>query len=213
MSAEGFMWATVFTLAAGVIWYIRLLYKDLITPAPAAWIIGTIAMSLSWATYWDTEDPSFVGNIGIIASFGSTTIITGYYLTLLWMRGKLYISFTWFQYFALLLTAFIVLLWKYPQYFALTEGAKMSYWALQAILILAHIVVVQKIIAVKKNIDSIVMWIVIGVASLFAWKAALINDDIYGIWNTRRIMISSLVIIPLMIFYDLQNRRWSRSKN
>ena len=213
MSAEDFKWITILTMVVATGWYIPLLYKEKIAPAPAAWIIATIAMCLSWATYWETPNHSFVGNIGIITSTGSIIILTVFYLMLLWIRGKLRVSFTRFQYLSLALTLLILMFWKNPFYLEQVERAKMSFWALQAILILSYLVMIQKIVSIKKNPDSIVMWIIVGIASIFALQAAYISNDIFGIWNSKRAIASSLVIIPLMIAYDLKNGRWETKKH
>src|SRR5688572_24571313 len=74
------------------VWYCPLIIKRRVTPPPATWIIGSIAMNLSAASYYATGRP-WIDNVVVYTAAVEIVIVTAVLLVSLYRHNELVVSF------------------------------------------------------------------------------------------------------------------------
>lgn len=208
MSAVSWAWATVLTMTAVTVWYCALIVLRRVSPAPAAWIIALVAMNLSFVAYWGTRKHTLIGNVTNLTAAVEIIVITGLILWSLWRSSELKISFDAFQWGSVIASVVIMMFWKQSFYLSAEHRSIAAFACVQAMLVLSYVVMVSKVLRLKKNTDSIVMWVGIATASVFGYCAAAEQNDIFGQINSLRAIVTSALLAAIMICFDLRNGRW-----
>lgn len=199
-----FAFITATVMMAVTFWYCPLIITRRVTPAPATWVIGSSAMSLSAASYYATGKP-WTANVTLYAAAVEILIVTATLLVTLWRYRELHIAFDRVQQAFLAIMALVVIYWCFNR-----EGAKVTYWTTQALLVTAYVATITKAIQKRSAFDSIGNWGMICGASMIGIIPALILRSEYGLINSARAVSSSGLTLLVLVYYDRKNqwRRW-----
>lgn len=201
----------VVILFGSTVWYTPLLWKGAIKPAPATWIIGAVALNISMLSYLDAADGTFLekilGNVMLFGAAIELTFICGVLLWSLHRQGGLKVAFDRLQqgFFVVMFVSLIP--WAYNR-----ENAGVTFWTTQILFVVAYFATVSKVRKIGKNIDSLVHWTAIFVASALGGIPATAMDNLYGEINSIRAVGSAGLLLILLLRHDRKNgwAQWRR---
>ena len=186
------------------VWYCPQIILRRVTPPPATWIISTIAMNLSAASYYATGKP-WVDNVVVYAAAVEIIIVTTVLLTTLYRYNELVISFDWVQ------KACLISMVGITAYWFINRDAMLTFKTTQTLMVLAYVPVVIKGLKLKTAFDSIgsYSWIcgsaVVGGAIPF-----ITNNELAQFASVRAVVTSGLTVL-MFIYFDRQ-QNWQRWK-
>lgn len=195
----------------GTVWYIPVLWRGAIKPAPATWIIGTVALNISSLSYFaaakGTLQEKVVGNVLLLGATVEITVVTAVFLVSLWWRGELKVAFDWFQKLCFMGMFLALTPWLYDH-----KNAYLTFWTTQLLFVVAYFATIGKVRARKASIDSLVHWSSIFLASLLGAIPAWSRGNIYGEINSVRSILSSGGLLFLLFYFDKKNgwEQWRR---
>jgi len=185
----------------GLWWYFRLMKQGKVDPALSTWIILTIITGLSLWTYSNAEHNDFrAGILNTVDVFSNFSVV----LALLFL-SKHGVRFKKLEQWYLVGIASII------GYGLVTGSAWGANVMTQLLLVGAYVPTLYKIFTNKKSSDSYMQFGMGIVCALFALYPAFISEgntlsSIY-VWRS---MLSCLVVMLLMGYYDLKQWRKNR---
>ncbi len=198
-------------LLLGTLWYCPLIVRRVITPAPATWIIGASAMDLALGSYWfaarGTFSEKILGNVTLFGAAIEISIVCGVLLVSLWLHEELHIAFDAFQKFCLVVMITTLVYWFFNR-----DHARATFWTTQALLVVAYIATVGKVVRKKKNFDSLVHWGCVLIASAVGILPSWQLHNVYGIGNSIRAVLSTVITVFLLSYFDKKNG-WEQFRN
>ena len=200
-------WLTFVVMMLAAVWYCPLIVKSRVKPAPATWIVGCMGMSLSVWFYWHTANRTFMGNVLNFAAMVEIATVFVVLMITLWRRGELRLAFDGLQRFciATMICAFVY--WYFNK-----DQAGLAFWIAQGMLAVAHFATVFKIVGLGRNVDSLGNWGFILAGSLIGAIPAFMSGNHYGIVNSIRAVVLTIITLGTLAFFDKKNG-WEQFKN
>jgi len=193
-------WLAGLTLTVATIRYCYLIYLGRIKSSPAGWMIAAIAITIGYFAYWETSNPTWLGNIGQLLGAIEIWFVLGVLMWSLHRKNELGVEFDRFQWGCLLASLATVALWKF------TNRPDVAFVLLQVILVISYIAVVGKLITWKDNHDYTPMWVAIFTTSVFGFVPALMDRDSFGIINSIRAILASGITTVIMLRLDSRKK-------
>lgn len=181
----------------GTIWYIYLaLLGKKVKPVLAAWIVNSVAATLSFATYWTAPGHSLVGN-----AYNATCVLTINAILvaalIVMRREKKGLKFSSFQVKCLWSSALITIFWVV---LVLGFGGTgiVPNIMMQVMMLIAYIVIAERLWRATENTESLFAWWCIVLASLAGMVTAAISHDWLASLFAGRTFFGSFVLVLLM---------------
>lgn len=192
-------------LVAATAWYLPLIVRRRVQPAPATWIIGTLAMNLAMVSYHAIPGRTVLENITLYAAALQITVILAVLMVVLWRSGALRVAFDGFQKFCLGVMVASLCYWATHR-----DQPGVTFWTTQVLLVVAYTATIARAIQRKTAFDSIGNWACICAASLAGSIPAIVAWSPYGLGNSVRAVVSSAITVIILIAYDRRNggARW-----
>lgn len=181
----------------GTIWYIYLaLSGKKVKPVLAAWIVNSVATTLSFATYWTAPRHSFVSNVYNATSVLAVNAILVAALILV-RREKKGLSFNLFQIRCLwgsaLIAAFwVVLVWGF------NGTGIVPNILMQVMMLIGYFVIAERLWRATTNTESLFTWWCIVFASLAGMITASMSRDWLASLFASRTFLGSFILVVLM---------------
>ncbi|MFA5872282.1 MAG: hypothetical protein WC858_06230 [Parcubacteria group bacterium] len=161
------------------------------SPVLATWILFLAASFLSFWTYWNTREHSLIGNMTNFSDLIAVTVILG---SILIARGKeSRLGFTKFQFFCLIASGIILILWKLGNF-----SPKTSNMLLQTIMTIAYFPTLGKLWSAKNNPEPIEVWSGVMIVSSLGLGLSISENNIPGIVYAGRSLFFSSIIVALI---------------
>lgn len=184
------------------VWYCPLIITRRVTPPPATWIIGSIAMNISAWSYYMTGR-SWIDNIVVYTAAFEIVIVTGVLLTSLYRHQELVVSFDWVQKVSLASMAAILTYWYF------NRDAAVTFVTTQTLMVVAYIPTVVKGFRLKKAFDSIGNWGWISASAMVGGVIPFLSGNQLAQLASLRAVITSGITIGVFLYYDRRNG-WSQ---
>lgn len=185
-------------------WYLCLVTHRLVKPVVASWIINTFAMTLSFVTYWTSNDHSFVGGALNIASVGTIGSILVFGLVINRIDG-VSIIYSTFQKWCFAITIVIGVIWAIMVFGFRGEG-KIPNLLTQGLLVVGYAVLIIKVWKSEKNTESFVLWWGIFIGSLIGIKIGYLKGDFLSKCYAWRSTIMCGILLLVMSY------KWQKSR-
>ncbi|MEX2436901.1 MAG: hypothetical protein WD471_01920 [Candidatus Paceibacterota bacterium] len=200
---------TVLFLVVVTAWYVPLIWYEKVNPAPATYIIGTMAMWIAMISYHVIPERTIVENITLYVGAFQVTIILLVIIYVYVSNGSWKLEFDWVQ--KTCLTGIVVALiyWYFNQ-----GQSHVVFWGTQILLVFAYVATIIRAFQRKIAFDAIGNWGFICMASIFGSFPAVVMMSPYGIGNSLRAVIASGLTMSLLIYYDKRSgySRWQIEK-
>lgn len=189
----------ILTITAGIIAAIPYCYYIWIgdvQPATATWIVAVITVSLSYSTYWSTDDisRSFMSNAGNLVDL----LVVWMILISIIVQNGLHITLSVFDILCLSCSASILLWWWR------TRAAKLSNLLIQVVMVIAYFPTYHKLWESETNTELFFMWIVSWFAGIFALLSGRFHRDGLAMTYALRAILSVSLVLYLMIRIELR---------
>jgi hypothetical protein len=190
-------------------WYIPLILKHRVSPAPATWIVGTIAMDISLMAYHAIPGRTVIENATLYAAAFEITIVTIVLLVVLHRSGQLMVAFDGLQKTILGIMAATLVYWLFHR-----DQPSVTFWTTQTLLVVAYVATIGKAIQRRSAFDSIGNWGLILFASIVGTIPAVMMHSPYGLANSIRAVGSSGITVLILIYFDQRagHPRWNDEK-
>ena len=188
-----------FLLVVG--WYCPLIISRRVNPAPATWIIGATAMSLSLVSYMAIPGRTWIENATLYGATVEIILVLVILLVVLYRSGEFRIAFDVTQKVCLVVMLVTVLYWALHK-----DQVSVTFFTTQALLVVAYIATIARAVRKKSAFDSIGNWGLILVASLIGSVPAVMIWSPYGIANSVRAMpYCLLALLCSFLFTTIEN--------
>lgn len=194
-------WIASLVLLIATVRYCYLIYQGHIRSSPAGWAIAAIAGAIGYIAYWQTPDPTWLGNLVQFIGTVEIWIVLGFLSWTLHCKDELRVEFDRFQKGCLLSALGIAVLWT------TTNRPDVAFFLIQALLVLSYVALVGKVISWKRNLDYVPMWVAILIASSIGSVPAWMDGDTYGIINSFRAALCSAITVGIMLRIEAQTRK------
>ena len=186
-------------------WYVPLIVRRRVSPAPATWIIGAMAMNLAMLSYHAIPGRTFIENATLYAAALEIVFVLAILMTILWRAGELSVAFDHVQKACLAVMVAALAWWAFNQ-----DQSYVTFWTTQTLLVVAYLATILKALQLRTAFDSIGNWGLIFVGSVIGSVPAVAMTSPYGIANSVRPVVSSGITLSLLIWYDRLNggARW-----
>lgn len=186
-------------------WYLPLLIRRRVQPAPATWIVGMFAMNISAFAAWYIPGSVIANNITLYSATVEISIVTIVMMFMIESDGTQHITFDRLQKTCLWITAAILVYWMLHH-----DQPQVTFWTTQVLLLIAYIATIGKAIRKRTAFDSIGNWGLICLASIVGSTPAIMSWNLYGLANSIRAILSSGFTVGILIYFDRRNdwRRW-----
>ena len=186
-------------------WYCPLILRRRVNPAPATWIIGTLAMNLAMISYHAIPGRTLIENVTLYAAAFEITIVLGVLAMVLWRSGEFKVAFDWMQKSCLVVMMVAVVYWAFNK-----EQSNVTFWTTQTLLVVAYIATIAKAIQQRTAFDSIGNWSFIFAGSVIGTIPAVMMASPYGIANSIRAVVASGITVFVLVYFDKRNggSRW-----
>ena len=174
--------------------YFRDLYKKRSKPALAMWLFFSMAVTMSMITYLKEGNFGFWDNVLNTTDLGLTIFVT----IAIFFMGDKSSRFNRFDGWCLVAVIAIVIFW------IISQNHRLTNLSIQLILVIAYFPVVKRMLTMKENTESFVVWIALMVApmiSLITSKGTL--AAVYAI----RAIICTGMLLSLMIRIEWMKRK------
>ncbi len=169
-----------------------------VEPVLASWLLFTVVTSSNWLTYWSSPKRSIVHNIGLVSSCISIWIITSTILVSGFFLGKnIRLGFTQFEIICFLVSAVILLWWKY------TKEYEIPNYAFQVLTLIAWFPLYIHLWFTPRNTEPFSLWLVQLVVTGISIIPAVVGKDKFAIINSVRGFLCVVCILLLMIRFEL----------
>lgn len=181
----------------GTVWYLFLALSGkkvrLVLPA---WIVNSVATTLSFATYWTAPNHSLVSN-----SYNATSILTVNAILVAAIittrRGKQGFGFSLFQARCLQFSALITILWVVLVWGFQGTGVVPNI-LMQIMMLVGYFVIAERLWRATTNTESLFAWWCIVLASLAGMVTAMISRDWLASLFAGRTLFGSSILVILM---------------
>ena len=196
---------TFLSLMGAMGWYCPLILRRRVNPAPATWIIGTLAMNLAMVSYHAIPGRTLIENVTLYAAAFEITIVLGVLAVVLWRSGEFKVAFDWMQKSCLVVMVAAVIYWSFNR-----EQSNITFWTTQTLLVVAYIATIAKAIQRRTAFDSIGNWSFIFAGSVIGTIPAVMMASPYGIANSIRAVVASGITVFVLVYFDRRNggSRW-----
>lgn len=196
---------TFLSLMGAMGWYCPLILRRRVNPAPATWIIGTLAMNLAMVSYHAIPGRTLIENVTLYAAAFEITIVLGVLAVVLWRFGEFKVAFDWMQKSCLVVMVVAVIYWALNK-----EQSDVTFWTTQTLLVVAYIATIAKAIQRRTAFDSIGNWSFIFAGSVIGSIPAFMMASPYGIANSIRAVVASGITVFVLVYFDRRNggSRW-----
>lgn len=196
---------TFLSLMGAMGWYCPLILRRRVNPAPATWIIGTLAMNLAMISYHAIPGRTLIENVTLYAAAFEITIVLGVLAMVLWRSGEFKVAFDWMQKSCLVVMMVAVVYWAFNK-----EQSNVTFWTTQTLLVVAYIATIAKAIQQRTAFDSIGNWSFIFAGSVIGTIPAVMMASPYGIANSIRAVVASGITVFVLVYFDKRNggSRW-----
>ena len=196
---------TFLSLMGAMGWYCPLILRRRVNPAPATWIIGTLAMNLAMVSYHAIPGRTLIENVTLYAAAFEITIVLGVLAVVLWRSGEFRVAFDWMQKSCLVVMIVAVIYWAFNK-----EQSDVTFWTTQTLLVVAYIATIAKAIQRRTAFDSIGNWSFIFAGSVIGTIPAVMMASPYGIANSIRAVVASGITVFVLVYFDRRNggSRW-----
>ena len=186
-------------------WYCPLILCRRVNPAPATWIIGTIAMNLAMVSYHAIPGRTLIETVTLYVAAFEITIVLGVLAVVLWRSGEFKVAFDWMQKSCLVVMVAVVIYWSFNK-----EQSNVTFWTTQTLLVVAYIATIAKAIQRRTAFDSIGNWSFIFAGSVIGTIPAVMMASPYGIANSIRAVVASGITVFVLVYFDRRNggSRW-----
>lgn len=184
------------------VWYCPLIIKRRVTPPPATWIIGSIAMNISAWSYYMTGR-AWIDNVIVYSAALEILIVTTTLVVSLARQGELIVSFDRVQKACLVTMACILGYWY------INRDAEVTFITTQTMMVLAYVPTVAKGLKVKRAFDAIGNWGLILLATVVGGVIPFITGNELGQFASVRAILTSGFTVGMLLYYD-QKQGWVR---
>ena len=119
---------TFLSLMGAMGWYCPLILCRRVNPAPATWIIGTIAMNLAMVSYHAIPGRTLIENVTLYVAAFEITIVLGVFAVVLWRSGEFRVAFDCMQKSCLVVMVVVVIYWSFNK-----EQSNVTFWTMQTL--------------------------------------------------------------------------------
>ena len=196
--------AAVLSIIALVVvnfWYVPLIWRRRVHPAPATYIIAVVAFWIASSAHLAVPELSLWEKLlANVTLYGATIQATFILLVIIFtyrQSGELKVAFDWVQKLCLTGMAGGVLYWIIHR-----EQQGVPYWTTQILLVVGYMATIGKALQKKSAFDSIGNWFFISLGGGFGLIPAIMMGDWYSIGNAMRAVVMSGFTAMLLIHYD-----------
>ncbi len=177
-------------------WYVwQAILDKKVKPVLASWIILSVTLTLSFATYWTTKKHSLIGNIGGLASAG-TAIPILLVLTVLHIKRGKKLLLNKFQKFCLCVSAAIAALWVVIVW-GLGLTGDIPFWMTQVLMLIGYSVTAQKFRLAKSNSESLMTWGCISLSTGMAFYISYATGQNLAMFSNARGAVCAAILALL----------------
>lgn len=181
----------------GTVWYIFLaLTGRKVRLVLAAWLVNSVATTLSFATYWTAPRHNLVSN-----AYNATSVltITSIFVTALIIarREKKGFNFSPFQKKCLVASGLITILWI-VLVFGFKGTGVIPNILMQVMMLVGYFVIAERLWRATVNTESLFVWWCIVLASLAGMITAMMSSDWLASVFAGRTLFGSFVLVLLM---------------
>ena len=180
--------------------YIWMLYQKRTKPSLAMWLFFSLAVGMSLITYLKEGDFGFWDNV-----LNTTDLVLTIAVTIaIYFMGDKSTRFNKFDWWCLGSVSLIILYWFFSQNHIYTNIA------IQLILIIAYIPVINRMISSKKNTEPFMVWIALSIAPLISLLTS--KGTLAAIYAIRAFVCTSLLLL-LMIRVEWMQRKIKKNSS
>ena len=185
-----FAFGTAILMTVTNIWYIYLIIMGRIHPTFMTWVIFSVAVGLSFATYWSSEKHSFLNNICNTVDLISVFVIT----TIIVIFGEnIRFNINTFEMICILLSMMILFFWR------ITKRHEVSNIFLQIVMTIAYFPTFYQLWSATVSSESVITWGILLLASITGVMTGVLGKDKLAIiYSTRSLVMVSILIVLIL---------------
>lgn len=175
--------------------YSWLTWRGEIQPVFATWLLGGVAVSLSFWTYWSSGQRSLVGNIGnTVDLFVVGTILA----SIVFLSPQVRLGFNEFEIGCLAVSVVILIFWRTSKRHAA------AHLALQGLMTVSFCPLFYQLWQAHTNTESFGVWVTAWVACVAALVPPVLDRDRLAIIYASRAIIMVTITLGLMARLELR---------
>jgi hypothetical protein len=172
-------------------WYCYLVVKGEIHPTLMTWIIFSIAVSLSFGTYWASENHNLISGVCNTTDTVLVLIVT---FIIVFFGKNVRFEINTFEIICIILALIILVFWR------ITKEHEKSNLFLQGVMVIAYLPTFYQLWGASVTSESLKTWGINWLISLLGIITAVLGKDKLAIIYSTR----ALIMITILIFLILR---------